>query len=114
MDIDDDQFLGRRQTVYQDQLVPLGSLLQPRSAKEQTFRICILATNDALFESRQALSKNEQSHSRIKEVRGWWSCRVQKGVQFGINRRRVGPRLRIDEIAIQIDIVFIDAAQPCH
>ena len=115
MDVDDRDLVGGLQPLGDEGLELPRPFFEAPAAKEETFRVLVLAAGDRLLEGGHAMAGYQQAGLQVKEVLRGWALRVEERIQLQIPLRRAGIRFAFsEEVPIEIDVVLVESPQPGH
>src|SRR5215475_9779281 len=97
--------------VLQEQL---RALFERLASKEQPLGVLVLAADNRLLQCGHSMAKDQRCRTHIEKIHSGSARRVQERMQTYVHWRRALIVPVDTKIPIEIDVVLIDAAQPCH
>ena len=92
-----------------------GPLFERASAKEESAWKLVLAAGDRLLERAEAMAKGLPQRPQVEEVAARLRGRIEDAIDTRVDFRSARPAFALGkEIAIEIDVVLVRAAQPRH
>ena len=114
VDIDGQHAACGRNVFNQEGVVFFRAFLESPSAKEQSFRILVLAATDGLNEFLEAVPADHCCRLSEKEIVTGCRLRAEVAMYPGITRRGAIVFPVRNEISVEIDVILIRSSHPGH